>query len=80
MAGIINVICQDPVVFSGTLRFNLDPTNVRRDTELWRALELAHLKAFVTSLPTKLDYECGEGGEALRSVRSVTASHHFTCI
>ena len=34
----------DPVLFSGTLRINLDPFYERNDDELWKALELAHLK------------------------------------
>ena len=57
---------QDPVIFSGTLLSNLDPFNLYSTEEIWRALELAHLKEFVSSLPAGLEYECGEGGEALR--------------
>jgi ABC-type multidrug transport system fused ATPase/permease subunit len=41
----ITIIPQDPVLFSGTLRFNLDPFNKFTDSELWSALEMAHLKA-----------------------------------
>ena len=62
----LTIIPQDPVVFSGTLRFNLDPLGKSDDTELWVMLELAHLKDFVMSLHEGLDYECGENGEALR--------------
>ena len=54
------------MLFSGTLRFNLDPFERYDDDAIWAALELAHLKEFVTSLPEKLDYECGEGGLSLR--------------
>ena len=57
---------QDPVVFSGTLRMNLDPTGRHSDAELWNALDLAHLHAFVSDLPAQLDYDCGEGGQNLR--------------
>ena len=60
------VSLQDPVLFSGSLRFNLDPSDQLDDAELWNALEHAHLKTFVTSLPTQLEYECGEDGENLR--------------
>ena len=62
----ITVIPQDPVLFSGSLRFNLDPSESMADVELWAALEHAHLKAFVDELPAKLEYECGEDGENLR--------------
>ena len=57
---------QDPVVFYGSIRRNLDPFRSHSDQELWEALELSHLKGFVTSLKEGLEYECGEGGEALR--------------
>lgn len=36
---------QDPVLFSGTLRSNLDPWNEHDDAELWRVLSAAQLKA-----------------------------------
>ena len=57
---------QDPVLFSGTLRMNLDPFDAYSDEQVWRALEHAYLKEFVRSLPAELQYECGEGGENLR--------------
>lgn len=43
------IIPQDPTLFEGTLRENLDPFNRSTDTELWTALERAHLKDFITS-------------------------------
>ena len=36
------------------------------DNELWGVLDYAHLKSYVESLPTGLEYECGEGGQNLR--------------
>lgn len=45
---------------------NLDPLNDHDDSALWAALEHAHLKPFVEGLPTKLEYEVGEGGQNLR--------------
>ena len=59
------VFFQDPVLFSGTLRMNLDPFDIHSDADVWRALELAHLKQHVTSLPEGLQHECSEGGENL---------------
>jgi len=38
---------------------------VHSDEAIYNALEHAHLKDFVTSLPDKLEYECGEGGQNL---------------
>ncbi|XP_063082692.1 multidrug resistance-associated protein 1 isoform X2 [Cavia porcellus] len=61
----ITIIPQDPVLFSGSLRMNLDPFSQYSDEEVWTALELAHLKGFVSSLPDKLNHECAEGGENL---------------
>ena len=57
---------QDAVLFSGTLRRNLDPFEVYTDDELWQALRLAHLEPFVAGLDDKLNHECGENGQALR--------------
>uniref|UniRef100_A0A8C2SF61 Multidrug resistance-associated protein 1 n=1 Tax=Capra hircus TaxID=9925 RepID=A0A8C2SF61_CAPHI len=61
----ITIIPQDPVLFSGSLRMNLDPFSQYSDEEVWTSLELAHLKGFVSALPDKLNHECAEGGENL---------------
>uniref|UniRef100_A0A669C4I6 Multidrug resistance-associated protein 1 n=1 Tax=Oreochromis niloticus TaxID=8128 RepID=A0A669C4I6_ORENI len=61
----ITIIPQDPVLFSGSLRMNLDPFDSYTDEEVWRALEFSHLKTFVSSLPNKLNHDCSEGGENL---------------
>ncbi|XP_045104248.1 multidrug resistance-associated protein 1-like isoform X3 [Portunus trituberculatus] len=61
----LTIIPQDPVLFSGSLRMNLDPFNLYSDAEVWSALELAHLKEFVSSLSTGLQHEVSEGGDNL---------------
>ncbi|XP_076608098.1 multidrug resistance-associated protein 1 [Chaetodon auriga] len=61
----ITIIPQDPVLFSGSLRMNLDPFDCYSDEEVWRSLEYSHLKTFVSGLPNKLSHECSEGGENL---------------
>lgn len=57
---------QDPVLFSGSLRMNLDPFERHTDEQVWKALELAHLKDFAKGLNARLQYEVTEGGENLR--------------
>jgi len=64
--GCTVILLQDPVLFSGTLRFNLDPSESFTDGEIWRALEHAHLKTFVESLSDTIYHECGEDGKNLR--------------
>uniref|UniRef100_A0A8C0IP28 Multidrug resistance-associated protein 1-like n=1 Tax=Chelonoidis abingdonii TaxID=106734 RepID=A0A8C0IP28_CHEAB len=65
LRGNLNIIPQDPVLFSGTLQSNLDPFGKYSDQELWEAVELCDLKNFVQSLPKKLLHEISEGGENL---------------
>lgn len=61
-------LLQDPVLFSGSLRMNLDPFDSYSDEEVWRALDYSHLKSFVTGLPNSLYHECSEGGENFRYI------------
>uniref|UniRef100_A0A8C0EKT0 MRP1 protein n=1 Tax=Bubo bubo TaxID=30461 RepID=A0A8C0EKT0_BUBBB len=65
LRGNLNIIPQDPVLFSGTLQSNLDPLGKHSDLELWEVLELCDLKDFVQSLSKKLLHEISEGGENL---------------
>ncbi|XP_064423358.1 ATP-binding cassette sub-family C member 8 isoform X2 [Latimeria chalumnae] len=59
----LSIILQDPVLFSGTIRFNLDPEKKCTDDMLWEALEIAQLKHVVKALPGGLDAIVTEGGE-----------------
>ncbi|NWW84687.1 MRP6 protein, partial [Rhynochetos jubatus] len=61
----ITVIPQDPVLFAGSLRMNLDPLNQYTDADIWTALELTQLKNFVADLPDQLEYKCTDQGENL---------------
>jgi ABC-type multidrug transport system fused ATPase/permease subunit len=47
----ISVIPQDPVLFSGSMRYNLDPFSAYTDADLWRSLEAVQLKDVVAGLP-----------------------------
>jgi len=58
----LSVIPQDPVLFSGSLRKNLDPSNQYGDSELWNALEEVQLKEAVSELPDSLETKLTEGG------------------
>lgn len=59
----LTIIPQDPVLFYGTLRMNIDPFGYYSDEEIWRALDLSHLKAYVKGLQMGLSHEITEGGE-----------------
>ncbi|EDM07276.1 ATP-binding cassette, sub-family C (CFTR/MRP), member 6, isoform CRA_a [Rattus norvegicus] len=61
----ITIIPQDPVLFPGSLRMNLDLLQENTDEGIWAALETVQLKAFVTSLPGQLQYECSGQGDDL---------------
>ncbi|XP_068898236.1 multidrug resistance-associated protein 1 isoform X1 [Tenebrio molitor] len=61
----LTIIPQDAVLFSGSLRMNLDPFDKHSDEEVWMALEHAHLKSFVKGLTAGLYHEVTEGGENL---------------
>jgi ABC-type multidrug transport system fused ATPase/permease subunit len=60
---VLSIIPQSPVLFSGTIRFNLDPFGEHNDADLWEALERAHLKDVVRRNALGLDAEVLEGGE-----------------
>ncbi len=53
----LTIIPQDPVLFSGSMRMNLDPFERSADREIWRALDHAHLKSYVSNLPGGLQYQ-----------------------
>ncbi|XP_033647488.1 ATP-binding cassette sub-family C member 9-like [Asterias rubens] len=59
----IAIIPQDPILFNGTIRYNLDPEDIRSDSDLWHSLEIAQLKETVKQMPRGLDSEVSEGGE-----------------
>ncbi|KAF9974092.1 Canalicular multispecific organic anion transporter 2 [Actinomortierella ambigua] len=57
------IIPQDPTLFAGTVRENLDPFNEHQDADLWAALERAHLKEHVTSLQGGLNFKVSQNGD-----------------
>ncbi|EAW12826.1 ATP-binding cassette glutathione S-conjugate transporter YCF1 [Aspergillus clavatus NRRL 1] len=65
LRGRLAIIPQDPAMFEGTLRDNLDPRHVHDDTELWSVLEHARLKDHVAQMDGQLDAQIQEGGSNL---------------
>ncbi|XP_012496962.1 PREDICTED: multidrug resistance-associated protein 5 isoform X2 [Propithecus coquereli] len=59
----LSIIPQEPVLFSGTVRSNLDPFNQYTEDQIWDALERTHMKECIAQLPLKLESEVMENGE-----------------
>ncbi|XP_076862008.1 ATP-binding cassette sub-family C member 5 isoform X2 [Brachyhypopomus gauderio] len=59
----LSVIPQEPVLFIGTVRSNLDPWGQYTDAQVWEALEKTHIKDMVSRLPHSLNSEVLENGE-----------------
>lgn len=51
----VAIIPQDPVLFSGTIRSNLDPFSLYSDTQCWESLERTQLKEFVKNLSDRVE-------------------------
>uniref|UniRef100_A0A6G1SI71 Multidrug resistance-associated protein 4 n=1 Tax=Aceria tosichella TaxID=561515 RepID=A0A6G1SI71_9ACAR len=58
----LSIIPQEPILFNGPIRRNLDPFNEYNDLDMWRALEHVKLNDVVRGLPGGLDAELSEGG------------------
>ena len=56
------IIPQEPILFAGTLRYNLDPINSFDDMDIRSALNQAGMKRRVDSLPGKLSAKVSAGG------------------
>uniref|UniRef100_A0A5B7AUK1 ABC-type xenobiotic transporter n=1 Tax=Davidia involucrata TaxID=16924 RepID=A0A5B7AUK1_DAVIN len=59
----LSIIPQEPTLFRGSIRSNLDPLGMYSDIEIWEALEKCQLKATISSLPNLLDSSVSDEGE-----------------
>ncbi|KAF8763919.1 Multidrug resistance-associated protein 5 like [Argiope bruennichi] len=58
----MSVIPQDPVLFHGSIRYNLDPLNEYEDEILWKVLAEVDMKSKISALDGGLDSTVVEGG------------------
>jgi ABC-type multidrug transport system fused ATPase/permease subunit len=59
----LTIIPQDPFIFSGTVRENIDPFAEFDDASIWDALRHAHLHDLVTNMEGQLEARVAQGGE-----------------
>ena len=59
----MSIIPQEPVLFSGTIRYNLDPFSQYTDEELWETLRKINLYQIISDMPLSLDSLVTEGGD-----------------
>ncbi|XP_016701107.1 ABC transporter C family member 8 [Gossypium hirsutum] len=59
----LSIIPQEPTLFRGSIRTNLDPLGLYSDDEIWKALEKCQLKTTIRALPNKLDSSVSDEGE-----------------
>ncbi|KAJ8046336.1 ATP-binding cassette sub-family C member 9 [Holothuria leucospilota] len=58
----ISVIPQDPTLFRGKVRYNLDPDGLKSDIDLWETLDMVRMKDAVEQMEKGLEEEIYEGG------------------
>ncbi|XP_033637608.1 multidrug resistance-associated protein 5-like [Asterias rubens] len=59
----LSIIPQDPVLFKGTVRYNLDPFEEYDDAKIWESLERTYMKEKISALDNQLEALVVEGGD-----------------
>lgn len=71
----LSIIPQEAVIFSGSVRENLDPGNQYSDDDLWKALEVTQLKHIISALPGCLDAQISDENSNLSA-----GQHQLFCL
>ncbi|XP_058743551.1 ABC transporter C family member 8-like [Vicia villosa] len=58
----LSIIPQEPTLFKGSIRTNLDPLGLYSDDEIWKAVEKCQLKETISKLPSLLDSSVSDEG------------------
>ncbi|WP_186643663.1 ATP-binding cassette domain-containing protein [Fluviispira vulneris] len=59
---VFAIVPQEPHLFSGTLKYNLDRTGKYSEEQMWEALKEVQLAKYIENLPEKLNYVLTERG------------------
>jgi ATP-binding cassette subfamily C (CFTR/MRP) protein 1 len=71
-------VLQEPTLFRGSVRFNLDPFDQHTDAQLWAALKSAHLAEHVRKMPCDPDPSHGSGTSTDTKRSTGGSEHHST--
>ncbi len=78
LRSILSIIPQDPQLFEGSLRANVDPTDSATDQDMWQALSQAYLKDHIMHcMDGTLNAKIAEGGSSESVARHVPV--HASC-
>ena len=58
----LSIIPQEPLLFAGSLRMNLDPFDEFKDEDLWKALGEVELKSVIVEMEAGLEAKISDGG------------------
>ncbi|KAK3842495.1 MAG: ABC transporter type 1, transmembrane domain-containing protein [Linnemannia gamsii] len=70
----LTIIPQDPILFKGTLRSNLDPFGELEDVDLWEALRRSHLIPASSTQPTTTNAATAVNASATTSAKASSSS------